>query len=100
MASGREYPEDFIEVADMAIHDPNLVEMRWGAAGGMSAGTALASGKCEIGIGLSPVSHPGMSRVGWPFEPAWLDTATGRGAEPPIASSVPSRCDGGTLSLA
>jgi hypothetical protein len=34
-----------------------------------------------------------MSRVGWPFEPAWLDAATGRGAEPAIARSVPTRCD-------
>ena len=29
---------------------------------------------------LSPVSHPGMSRVGWPFERTWLDAATGWGA--------------------
>jgi hypothetical protein len=49
---------------------------------------------------LSPVSHPGMSRVGWPFEPGCLGGATGRGAEPPIARSVPSRCDAWTLRLA
>src|SRR5690242_5374935 len=47
---------------------------------------------------LSPVFHPGMSRVGWSFESAWLGTATGRGAEPPISRSY--RCDAGALSLA
>lgn len=49
---------------------------------------------------LRPEFHPGMSRVGWSFEPTWLGAATGRGAEPPIARSVPSRCDAGVLSLA
>src|SRR5437868_15488361 len=49
---------------------------------------------------LSPVFHPGMSRVGWSFEPAWLDAATGRGAKPPIARSGPSRCDAELLIVA
>src|SRR6266850_8265679 len=49
---------------------------------------------------LSLVSHPGMSRVGRPFEPAWLDAATGRGRSPRLRASVPSGCDAGTLSLA
>src|SRR5205823_460960 len=31
-------------------------------------------------LDLSPNFHPGMRRVSWPFEPARLDAATGRGA--------------------
>jgi aspartate/methionine/tyrosine aminotransferase len=49
---------------------------------------------------LSPVSHPGISRVCSAFEPVWLGGATGWGAEPPNSSSVPSRCISGALSLA
>jgi DNA methylase len=56
--------------------------------------------KAESPVDLSPVSHPPMSRVGWPFEPFRLDAATGRGAKPAIERSVPSRCDAGALSLA
>lgn len=36
----------------------------------------------EVGIDLSPLSHPPMSRVLVSFEPCWLGGATGRGAEP------------------
>ena len=56
--------------------------------------------RSNIAGDLSPFSYPPMSRVDWPFEPAWLGAATGRGAKPPIARGVPSRCDAGALSLA
>jgi hypothetical protein len=36
---------------------------------------------------LSPVCHPGMSRVGWPFEPVWLGVATGWGAKPRLSAA-------------
>lgn len=49
---------------------------------------------------LSPMSHPPMSRIRSSFEPVWLGSATGRGAEPPSERSVPSRCIAGTLNLA
>jgi predicted RecB family nuclease len=49
---------------------------------------------------LSPVSHPGISRVRSAFEPVWLGGATGRGVEPPASSSAPSRCVARALCLA
>ena len=51
-------------------------------------------------LDLRPFFHPGISRVGWSFEPARLDAATGRGAKPPIARSGPSRCDAELLIVA
>jgi hypothetical protein len=47
---------------------------------GDSPGSVLADNRVLGGTDLSPVRHPGMSRVGWPFEPVRLGVATGRGA--------------------
>ena len=52
------------------------------------------------GYELSPLCHPAMGRVPASFEPCWLGDATGRGAEPSMWRSVPSRCIAGALSLA
>ena len=57
-------------------------------------------GSKEIGVDVSPFSHPLMSRVCSSFEPIGLGGATGWGAKPPSERSVPSRCIAGSLSLA
>ena len=49
---------------------------------------------------LSPFIHPVGCRARTSIEPCWLGDATGRGAEPQVSSSDPSRCFAGSLRLA
>jgi len=72
------------------------------ALGSPKADQSLKLTEAEVLIlfDLRPCFHPGMSRVGWSFEPARLDAATGWGAKPPIARSGPSRCDAELLIVA
>ena len=51
-------------------------------------------------VEVSPKLHPATDRTHWLFEPVWLGDATGWGAEPPVSSSVPSRCISDAMSLA